>query len=97
MNRYSEIWSNLEMEMMMLDLFEKIMKEVNCFLILLDDYYHEIFGNIFNGHLDSHPHFKVSTLKSLYFYNNTVTRVHIFPPPSKKTYLKIPIAATSIM
>lgn len=60
MNRYNEIWSNLEMEMMMLDLFEKIMKEVNCFLILLDDYYHGIFGNIFNQPLDSHPHFKVS-------------------------------------
>lgn len=61
MSRHSEILNNLEMELMMLDMLEKIMFEVNCFVIILDDYYQEMVGNIFNRQLDSNPYFKVST------------------------------------
>lgn len=61
-NRYDEMFFNTEMESVIRDLLEKIMNEVNCFLILLDDYYHQMMGNIFDRPLDANPYFKVPNL-----------------------------------
>lgn len=61
-SRYEEMYFNTEMELVIRDLLEKVMSEVNCFLILLDDYYRQIMGNIFDRPLDANPYFKVILL-----------------------------------
>ena len=73
LERYNDIFFNIDIKRMTIDLLREVMYSTNCFVMVLDEYYQHIIGSGFNEPMDYKPYFKVIIIMNIfmrwrYFY-----------------------------
>lgn len=66
LERYNEILFNVDIKWMTMDLLQDVMNNTNCFVTVLDYYYQDLIGTVFDRPSDSKPYFKVLFIKRFF-------------------------------